>query len=180
MIGIGTKTIETDRLILRRIKLEDASQIYKNWTSDPLVSKQLEWNVHQSIDDTLDYVNSKLEAYNNDFFYDWVVVLKKTNEPIGEISSVRIQKKHDLVELGYNYGSKFWGNGYASEALKAVIKFLKEEAKVYKVICAHISTNPASGKVMQKAGMEYDGTLKDYRIDKSTNERVDLIYYSSR
>lgn len=180
MIGVGTKTIETDRLILRRIKLEDASQIYKNWTSDPLVSKQLEWNVHQSIGDTLDYVNSKLEAYNNDFFYDWVVVLKETDEPIGEISSVRIQKKHDLVELGYNYGSRYWGNGYASEALKAVIKFLKEEAKVYKVVCTHISTNPASGKIMQKAGMEYDGTLKDYRIDKSTNERVDLIYYSSR
>ena len=82
--------------------------------------------------------------------------------------------------MGYCYGSKYWNKGYATEVLQIVIKYLKETAKVEKITACHLSINPASGKVMKKAGMIYDATLKEYRIDKKTNKRVDLVYYSTK
>lgn len=76
------------------------------------------------------------------------------------------------------YGSKYWGKGYATEALIAFIDYMFHEAMVDKVIACHKINNPASGRVMQKAGLHYDATLKGYRVDKGTDNRVDLVCYS--
>ena len=178
MINVGTKTIETKRLILRKLEISDLEQVYNNWCSDPKVSKYVTWDMHKNIEQTKEYINFKLDLYKKDYRFDWVVVIKETNEVIGEIDAVKQSLNYNLVELGYCYGSKYWNNGYATEALSAVIKYLKEVALVEKVTACHISTNPASGRVMQKAGMKYDATLKEYVVDKNTKERADLVYYS--
>ncbi len=178
MINVGTRTIETKRLILRKLEISDLEQVYNNWCSDPKVSKYVTWDTHKNIEQTKEYINFKLGLYEKDYRFDWVVVIKETNEVIGEIDAVKQSLNYNLVELGYCYGSKYWNNGYATEALSAVIKYLKEVALVEKVTACHISTNPASGRVMQKAGMKYDATLKEYVVDKNTKERADLVYYS--
>ncbi len=178
MINVGTRTIETKRLILRKLEISDLEQVYNNWCSDPKVSKYVTWDMHKNIEQTKEYINFKLGLYEKDYRFDWVVVIKETNEVIGEIDAVKQSLNYNLVELGYCYGSKYWNNGYATEALSAVIKYLKEVALVEKVTACHISTNPASGRVMQKAGMKYDATLKEYVVDKNTKERADLVYYS--
>ena len=178
MINVGTKTIETKRLILRKLEISDLEQVYNNWCSDPKVTKYVTWDMHKNIEQTKEYINFKLGLYEKDYRFDWVVVIKETNELIGEIDAVKQSLNYNLVELGYCYGSKYWNNGYATEALSAVIKYLKEVALVEKVTACHISTNPASGRVMQKAGMKYDATLKEYVVDKNTKERADLVYYS--
>ena len=67
-------------MILRKFELSDAEIVYKNWTSDPLITKQLSWDVHKSLDDTIKYVNYKFELYNKEYCFDWIVVLKLTNE----------------------------------------------------------------------------------------------------
>ena len=178
MINVGTRTIETERLILRKLEISDLEQVYNNWCSDPKVSKYVTWDMHENIEQTKEYIKFKLGLYEKDYRFDWVVVIKETNEVIGEIDAVKQSLNYNLVELGYCYGSKYWNNGYATEALSAVIKYLKEVALVEKVTACHISTNPASGRVMQKAGMNYDATLKEYVVDKNTKERADLVYYS--
>lgn len=179
MLGVGTRLIETERLILRKIDKDDYPLVYKNWTSDPLVSRYLSWDTHQSEENTKAYIEYKVNNYEgHDFCFDWIVVLKENNEPIGEISAVRVSLLHDLVEMGDCYGSKFWNKGYATEALKAFIKYMFEEAEVGMIIACHMSNNPASGKVMIKAGMKYDATLKNYFVDKNTKKRVDKICYS--
>lgn len=178
MINVGTRTIETERLILRKLEISDLEQVYNNWCSDPKVSKYVTWDMHENIEQTKEYIKFKLGLYEKDYRFDWVVVIKETNEVIGEIDSVKQSLNYNLVELGYCYGSKYWNNGYATEALRAVIRYLKEVALVEKVTACHISTNPASGRVMQKAGMNYDATLKEYVVDKNTKERADLVYYS--
>ena len=178
MINVGTRTIETKRLILRKLDISDLEQVYNNWCSDPKVTKYVTWDMHKNIEQTKEYINFKLGLYEKDYRFDWVVVIKETNEVIGEIDAVKQSLNYNLVELGYCYGSKYWNNGYATEALSAVIKYLKEVALVEKVTACHISTNPASGRVMQKAGMKYDATLKEYVVDKNTKERADLVYYS--
>ena len=178
MLNVGTRTIETERLILRKLEEKDTNAIYNNWCSDPNVSKYVTWDMHKSIEDTKEYVKFKLDLYNKDYRFDWIVLLKETNEPIGEIDAVKQSVNYNLVELGYCYGSKFWNQGYATEALKAVISYLSDIAYVEKITACHISTNPASGRVMEKAGMTYDATLKEYVVDKNTKKRADLVYYS--
>lgn len=178
MYGIGTQTIETERLILRRISVNDAPFIYYNWTSDPLVTRYLTWDIHENLEVSKQYAMYKEDKYKNEYCFDWIVVLKEINEPIGEIEAVKVLKKDGLVEIGYCYGSKYWNNGYATEAAKAFIDYMFNKVKVDKIVACHISTNPASGRVMVKAGMHYDSTLTGYRIDKNTGEREDLLYYS--
>ncbi|MCI7402146.1 MAG: GNAT family N-acetyltransferase [Christensenella sp.] len=161
------------------MKKEDYELVYKNWTSNPKVSRYVEWNVHKSIDDTKAYIENKANRYENDeFYFDWIVVLKEIMEPIGEIEAVKVSEAHDLVEMGDCYGSRFWNKGYATEALKAFMKYMFNEVEAGMIIACHISTNPASGRVMQKAGMKYDATLKKYFVDKNSGKRADKVCYS--
>lgn len=107
MNGIGTQVIETNRVILRRFQIDDYKKVYENWTSDFKTTQFLNWDTHENNDTTKFYIESKMELYEKEFFFDWVVVRKEDNEPIGEISCVKFSKKHRLCEMGNCYGSKF-------------------------------------------------------------------------
>lgn len=178
MKGIGTQTIETERLLMRRMRKEDALLIYKNWTSDPLVSRYVTWDTHSSLEATEAYVDYKLKRYEHEYCFDWVLVLKETGEPIGEMEAVDVSLRDRLVIMGDCLGSKYWNKGYATEALKAFIRYMFEEVGVDKVVAYHLSVNPASGRVMAKAGMHLDAVLKGYLVDKLTGKRVDKVVYS--
>lgn len=172
-----TKTLESDRLILRRFKIDDAKGMYNNWASDSQCNKYLSWNLHKSIEETKSLISLWINEYDNGSC-NWVVELKDSGEIIGNISVITILKKQSTAELGYCYGSKYWGKGYATEALRTVIEYLLGECDFYLVEARHISGNPASGRVMEKAGMHKDAILRDRRINKHTGERNDSIIYS--
>lgn len=172
-----TKTLYTDRLILRKFAIADAESMYENWATDELCCKYLSWNIHESLDFTKGVVKSWINEYENGS-YNWIVETKDTKEAIGSICVVNYNEKVSTVEIGYCYGSKYWGNGYATEALRRVIEYLLLDEGIYLVECKHISGNPASGKVMQKAGMKLDSILRGRRINRDTNERNDLVIYS--
>ena len=172
----NTKTLETERLILRKFKLEDAEGMFNNWATDPEVNKFLSWPLHKNIEETKKIITNWINEYNNGS-YNWIVELKENHEVIGSICEEGKSDKHKTISLGYCYGSKFWNKGYASEALRKVIEYLLNEKEYYLVIANHRSSNPASGRVMQKAGMKYDGILRERRIDPD-GTRSDMIYYS--
>ena len=173
----NTKTLESDRLILRKFKIDDAEGMYNNWASESECCKYLTWNEHKDVNETRKVIQSWIDKYEEGS-YNWVVELKDTGEIIGNISVVDINNEHAVAEVGYCYGSKYWGKGYATEALRRVIEYLLLECNLYIVEAMHIRDNPASGRVMQKAGMKQDGVLRDRRINKYTKERNDLIVYS--
>lgn len=173
----GTIKLETKRLILRKIKISDYEDIFKCWTSDFNVSKYVTWNPHKNSDETKKLTNYWVNDYGNEYSYRWLVMLKDTNETIGMIDVISKNIQYMTVEVGYCYGSKFWGKGYASEALKKVIEYLHSEG--FPVVYAqHFVSNIASGKVMKKAGMEYEGLLKSRVINKN-GIREDVCIYSS-
>ena len=172
----NTKTLETERLILRKFTIEDAEGVFKNWATDPNVNKFLSWPLHKNVDETKEVISKWISEYENGS-YNWIVELKATHEVIGSICEQGKNLKHKTISLGYNYGSKFWGKGYATEALRRVIEYLLKEQDFYLVEANHRSSNPASGRVMQKAGMKYDATLRDRRLDPN-GTRSDMIYYS--
>lgn len=175
--NLGTEKLETERLILRKFKIEDAEGMYKNWATDKECNKYLSWDLHKNIDETKKVIQSWIDEYKNGS-YNWIVEIKNTHEVIGSITAVHFRKKHSNCELGYCYGSKYWNKGYGTEALKEIIRFFLEDVGLYLVEAHHISGNPASGRIMEKAGMHKDAILKKRRINKQTNKLDDLIIYS--
>ena len=89
-----------------------------------------------------------------------------------------MSKKHNNCELCYVFGSKFWGNGYASETLKRVLHFLLLECNFHLVEAKHHASNPDSGRVMKKAGMKKDAILRERRVNKIKDGYDDLVIYS--
>ena len=172
----NTKTLETERLILRKFKIEDAEGVFKNWATDPNTNKFLSWSLHKDVEETKSVVSKWIEEYEKGS-YNWIVEIKDTHEVIGNIAEQGKSNRHKTISLGYCYGSKFWNKGYATEALRRVIEYLLNEQDFYLVEANHRSSNPASGRVMQKAGMKYDGTLRDRRLNPD-GTRADMLYYS--
>lgn len=176
MKSIGTKTLETERLILRRFTVADAPFGYKNWTADPLVTKYLTWKPHASVSET-EYIFKLWEDdYANLDYYQWVIVLKEINEPIGSIGVVRFDQRLNSCEIGYVIGRNYWGRGIMPEAFSKVIEFLFEEAEFGKIAALHDVNNPNSGKVMKKCGLTLEGVLR--RNGKNNSGICDTAVYS--
>ena len=104
--------------------------------------------------------------------YNWAIELD--NSVIGNISTVKNDYNNKTCKIGYVIGKKYWNNGYMTEALKAVIKYLFAGGYL-KISARHDVNNPSSGKVMEKAGMKYKETI--YKCVKNNQGIVDCKYY---
>ncbi len=172
----GTERIESERLLLRPFQKEDAPIAFRNWTNDDKVTEFLRWPTHSDISVTECVISNWIAESNNTKFYQWAIVLKEINEPIGTISVVDMNEMTDTVHIGYCIGSKWWHKGYTSEAFSAIIPFLFDEVKVKRIESQHDPNNPNSGNVMKKCGLRYEGTLR--KADWSNKGIVDAAMYS--
>ena len=178
MNDIGTIRLETERLILRKLELSDALDMFNGWCNDPDVTRYLPWDCHGTIDVTNELLNMWIDDYNNSHVYRWMVVLKDGNRAIGTVDVVNKDIDNKVFELGHCYSKETWGKGIATEVFDCVINFLFNEVGVELITAKHNESNVASGKVMQKVGMVYDGTLRNRIIDKVTKERDGIVCYS--
>ena len=160
----GTVLLETDRLKLRGLKVEDAPKVFNNWASDNEVAKFMRWNAHSDIKVTEEWMKTCEEIMNDKTRYDWGIVLRTSNEPIGSIGAFLNAEDPSRYEIGYALGKKYWGHGYATEALKCVIDFLVKRVGIKNFICSHAKDNPASGAVMRHVSFKYikDGTYQSF------------------
>jgi len=173
----GTQKLETERLVLRRFRNEDAPAMYRNWASDPEVTKYLTWPAHAGVDVTRRLLEEWVRSYDGDDFYQWAIVPKENgDEPIGSISAVHMNEDVDLVHIGYCIGRKWWHQGITSEALKAVMDFFFDQVGANRVEARHDPRNPNSGRVMKKCGMKYEGTLRS--ADRNNQGICDTCYYA--
>lgn len=156
----GTVTIETERLILRRFTEADAEPMFRNWANDPDVAKYLTWLPHGELCVTQTLLSSWIRDYEKADSYNWVIVLKAEGEPVGSISGVEIREDTDCISVGYCLAKRCWHQGIMSEALNAVIRFWFTEVKANRIEAYHAVQNPHSGGVMQKCGMQYEGTQR--------------------
>lgn len=157
---IGTQTIHTSRLTLRPFVHEDAQAMYRNWASDPEVTKFLTWPPHASTEVSAMVVDSWVDGYKKDDFYQWAIVPKELGEPIGSISVVSHNDHLGLAHIGYCIGRAWWHKGIMTESLSAVMEFLFDQVGANRIEAAHDPNNPHSGQVMRKCGMIYEGTLR--------------------
>ena len=160
MNHLGTKKIETTRLILRPFVREDAGAMYRNWASDPEVTKFLSWPTYKTVDTAYEILNIWVPQYRDDTFYQWAIELKEIGEVIGSISVVNFDERVDMAEIGFCIGRSWWGQGIMTEAFQAVIDFLFGEVGVLRIEAGHDPNNPTSGAVQRKCGLKYEGTLR--------------------
>ena len=172
----GTKTIETERLLLRQFNMNDTEAMFKNWESDSRVTEFLRWKTAISISEAEQVLYEWVQGYKNLDFYQWAIVLKEIGEPIGSISVVGKNENLDIVHIGYCIGSKWWHQGFTTEAFKAIIPFFFEDVGVNRIESQHDPNNPNSGLVMKKCGLKYEGTLR--QADWSNKGIVDACMYS--
>ena len=156
----GTIALETARLILRRFTIDDAESMFQNWASDDEVTRYLTWPTHRGVSISRAVISSWIDLYHKPDHYNWAIVLKENNEPIGSIGATVMHDEIKLVHIGYCIGREWWHKGYASEALKELIHFFFEEVGVNRIESRHDPRNPNSGKVMLRCGLRYEGTMR--------------------
>ena len=172
----GTQTLQTERLTLRRFRETDAAAAYRNWCSEDAVTRFLTWAAHADMSATEAVLADWVSRYADPAFYQWAIVLKSIGEPIGSISVVRQSDRVDALSIGYCIGSRWWGQGLTAEAFCAVIAFLFDAVGANRIEARHDPNNPNSGRVMQKCGLHYEGTLR--QADVNNQGIVDLCVYS--
>lgn len=176
MKHLGTKQIETTRLLLRPFTSEDAEKMFRNWASDPEVTKYLTWPAHESVEVSQWVLGDWCSHYGHPEHYQWAIVPKKLGEPIGSIAVVRADNEAKWVEIGYCIGKQWWHQGFVSEALNALIRFFFEEVGVERIQAKHDPRNGNSGAVMRKCGMVCEGTLR--RAGFNNQGICDEVVYS--
>jgi len=174
----GTKTIETERLIIRKFTMDDAEGMYNNWATDTETCKRLSWDVHKNVDETRELISKWIANYEKPYYYNWIVELKETKEVIGNINVANCHPQYKTAQMGYCYGSRYWGKGYATEALTAVLRYLVLEVGFNLVEAMCRVQNDKSRGVMERSGMKLDGVLRNRFIDLSDGTVCDAAYYS--
>lgn len=172
----GTKKLETKRLILRKFKTEDAEDMFKNWASDPEVTRFLTWPAHQDISVTRALLADWISQYAESSCYNWAIELRETGEVIGNISAVKIHEEVEAADLGYCMGRAWWGKGIMPEAVEAILAFFFQKVGMNRVAACHDTRNPKSGRVMEKAGMKTEGI---WRAAGRNNQGIcDAVWHS--
>lgn len=178
MTHLGTVSLHIDRLELRRLTFDDCQVMFDHWAGDPQVTRYLRWNAHRDWTVTAEYLHELEKYYADPTFYNWGICLKN-GTLIGSIGVGRAEKEAsqgwqtlpaalqgtETWEAGYALGHPWWGHGYATEALKAVLEFWFNQVGAPWLFICHAVENPASSRVIEKAGFTYDHDAVYHKFD---------------
>ena len=178
---VGTKTIETERLLLRRFRYSDIDSMLRNWIAD----EETQWGYGEPYYATPEAVRELLDtkyiaSYARDDYYRWAVIEKASGECIGQIAYFSVDTGNRHGEIEYVIGPAFQGKGYATEMTKAVIDFGFDEVNFHRIEIDCRTANEASRRVIEKCGLTYEGVFRDFfwRKDHFEGRRVFSILKS--
>lgn len=157
--------IETSRLLLRRMTMRDAHDLYE-YSQDPEVARFVLWSAHRSIWDTRAYIRYVLQQYRLGEPASWCIVDRETQKAVGTIGFMSFSPENSTVEVGYSLARSHWNRGLMTEALEAVLHEVFTILKLHRVEAQHFSANPSSGRVMEKCGMTHEGRLRQRIFNK--------------
>ena len=144
--------LSTERLVLRKLAINDVNSIFNNWANDPEVTKYMTWKAHKSIEETKQILDIWLNEYKEPKTIRYGIVLKENNELIGAIDVVHYIDNNP--EIGYCLSRKYWNQGYMTEACKALVDYLL--AIGYKSILIEADErNVGSNRVIEKVGFKF-------------------------
>ena len=170
----GLPTLQSERLVLRPFRVDDAVVVQR------LVG------VREVADTTLTiphpYPEGMAETWIGTHADAWerrdraTLAITSAAEGVVGAISLHLALIHRRAELGYWVGRPFWNRGYATEAVRAILTFGFQSLDLNRIHASHLVRNPASGRVMQKAGMRFEGTLRQHVVKDGRAE--DLAEYA--
>ena len=168
------KRIKTNRLLLRPFKLTDTKAVGR-LAGDFEIADTTLFIPHPYEDGVAeDWIKSHKEMIKKGREIIFAITLRDTNQLIGSIG-LTINKEHENAEIGYWIGKPFWNKGYATEAAYAILLYGFGELNLERIHAHYFARNSASGKVMQKLGMQYEGTQR--HAVKKWNKFEDIKMY---
>jgi ribosomal-protein-alanine N-acetyltransferase len=164
-------TLTTDRLVLRPFTIEDAPAVQRLAGEREIALNTL-LIPHPYPEGAADeWIQGHNDKSDNHIF---AIAPRNGGEVMGAIG-LHVERNHDRAEIGYWLGVPYWGNGYVTEAARAVVGYAFDDVGVNRVFAAHFRRNPASGKVLQKIGMQREGTMRQHLV--KWGEHVDVECY---
>lgn len=175
------RLFETPRLRLRAIEAGDSKLVFDLYASDPIATKYMSFKCTGQIEDTQNFVESAARYFLGQESpvkqFVWLIELKAAGEALGT-AGLGPKDKYTLGG-GYVLSRHFWGQGFASEAWTCLVEWGKTQPGVYRIEAWHDLDNPASGRVMQKAGMLFEGVLRRHSIHPNiSDEPRDAAIYA--
>lgn len=169
---------ETERLIVRQWDDGDIYDLYE-YCKEPETAKFLHFEPYANIEVAKQRIQSIKTKYQQDgYIAPYAVVLKSENKVIGDINIVSFNKSAGgSVRIGYVFNSKYWGKGYATEVVKGVFRFIKQNKIAKRIEATHDVANVKSGNVMKRAGMTFEGILRKAG-ENNYHSRYDVALYS--
>lgn len=166
-------SLRTARLELRKPRRSDAGSIFRNYATDPEVTHYLSWEPHRSVADTHEFLAGLLERWDAGQEASWVLLEPGSPDAIGMISA-----SFDLhgAMVGYVLMRARWGRGYMSEALTAVSEYCLARPEVWRVWAYCAVDNRPSARVMEKAGLTLEGTLRRWARRPGRDPDDCLVY----
>ena len=175
MKHLGTKLLETDRLILRPMRMQDARDMFA-YAQDPEVSRHVLWEAHRNIGQSRQVLRAAIRQYRQGLPASYAITLRKSGRMIGTIGFMWVNLDHKSAEVGYSLSRDYWNQGIMTEALRKIVEFSFEELKLNRLEAQHEISNPASGRVMAHVGMMYEGVMRQ-RL-KNKGRFVDVACYA--
>lgn len=166
-------TLETERLILRKMILNDAEAVFA-YASNSEVSRYTLWETHRSIEDSRAFLEFATQKYENGGEPDWGIVYRGNGCLVGACGLVNWEAEHARAEVGFVLSREYWGRGLMSEAVRAILRFGFERMNLNRIEARCIAENAASARVMEKAGMVYEGTLRQREYIKGAYRDIKL------
>jgi ribosomal-protein-alanine N-acetyltransferase len=166
----------TPRLVLRSPVLEDAPAIFAAYASKPHIPKFMSWVAHSDIEQTAGFMSQCISGWNEKSNFEFIIELRNSpKKPIGMIGMHPL--KHG-VGFGYVIAEEFWNQGITSEALTRLLDWSLDQDVVYRAQAFCDVENLASARVMEKAGMTLEGTLRRFFLHPNVSDepRDSLMY----
>ena len=168
-------TLETPRLLLRRMAMRDAKDIFA-YSRDEEVARHVLWSAQKDIGEARDYIRFMMKRYRADEPSSWGIILKSENRLVGTIGYMDYSEDNGSVVVGYSLSRRLWNSGCMTEALRRVIDYTFDAMDINRIEAQHELDNPASGRVMEKCGMTREGVLRQRLYNKG--KYVDVALYA--
>ena len=146
----------------------DAEAIFEQYAQDPEVTRYLNWRPHENIDTLLEFLRRCSDAWKNGSAFPYVVIRKQDDRLIG---MVEIRVDGHRADLGYVFARAYWGQGYATEAVSAIVEWAVNQPGIYRVWALCDIENHASARVLEKVGMRHEGVLRRFLVHSNISDR---------
>jgi ribosomal-protein-alanine N-acetyltransferase len=160
-------TFTTARLHLRQPTLADAPTIFARYTQDPEVARYMVWRPHTSVVESERFLQRCVAVWADGSAFPYVIERREDGLLLGMIE---FRVDGFIAEFGYVLARDAWGHGYMPEALTCLVDWVLTQPTIYRAAAFHDVDNPASGRVMQKAGMSYEGRLRRHSLHPNVSD----------